>query len=106
MKDILTSLEKRREANAEIALATVVETWGSAPRPVGSKLAITAESIAGSVSAGCVEGAIIESSKSCIVEFFSVWESVFSQLKPILVAGEAAAVISVLDADSIYTHNY
>jgi xanthine dehydrogenase accessory factor len=41
-------------------LATVIETWGSAPRPVGSQLAISAEAeIMGSVSGGCVEGAVV-----------------------------------------------
>ncbi|MDT8345345.1 MAG: XdhC family protein [Thermohalobaculum sp.] len=49
-----------QRAGKGAALATVVETWGSAPRPVGAQLAISGEAeIMGSVSGGCVEGAVV-----------------------------------------------
>jgi xanthine/CO dehydrogenase XdhC/CoxF family maturation factor len=44
----------------KVALATVIETWGSAPQPVGSQLAIDREgNFIGSVSGGCVEGEVV-----------------------------------------------
>jgi len=44
----------------KLALATVIETWGSAPQPVGSQLVIDEEgNFIGSVSGGCVEGAVV-----------------------------------------------
>lgn len=58
--DILKAAEDWRKQGREVALATVVETWGSAPRPVGSNLVIDGEgNFLGSVSGGCVEGAVV-----------------------------------------------
>lgn len=59
--DLLAAAEAWARAGRGVALATVVETWGSAPRPVGSHLVIDGEgNFLGSVSGGCVEGAVIE----------------------------------------------
>jgi xanthine/CO dehydrogenase XdhC/CoxF family maturation factor len=59
-EDILRAAEDWRKAGKGVALATVVETWGSAPRPVGSNLVIDEEgNFLGSVSGGCVEGAVV-----------------------------------------------
>src|SRR6056297_4332962 len=63
-----TALAWHREGKGA-ALATVVETWGSAPRRVGSQLAISGEAeIAGSVSGGCVEGAVVAEALDAIEE--------------------------------------
>ncbi len=76
-KDVLTLAQRWRADGRAVALATVVETWGSAPRPVGSHLIIDADgNFEGSVSGGCVEGAVIseaieviESGKPRMLEF-------------------------------------
>jgi xanthine/CO dehydrogenase XdhC/CoxF family maturation factor len=59
-KDILAKAEEWAKEKRGVALATVVETWGSAPRPVGSHLIIDENgSFLGSVSGGCVEGEVV-----------------------------------------------
>lgn len=60
LADPLTIAENWLREGRRVALATVVETWGSAPRPAGSHLIIDAEgNFHGSVSGGCVEGAVV-----------------------------------------------
>ena len=59
-EDILKAAASWRREGRGVALATVIETWGSAPRPVGSNLVIDdAGNFLGSVSGGCVEGAVV-----------------------------------------------
>jgi xanthine dehydrogenase accessory factor len=62
MRDILPDLDKWHAGESKsIALATVVQTWGSSPRRAGAKMAITPDGkITGSVSGGCVEGAVFD----------------------------------------------
>lgn len=75
--DILGQAQRWREAGRGVAIATVVETWGSAPRPVGSHLVVNEDgSFLGSVSGGCVEGdvvaeatEVIEQGKPRLLEF-------------------------------------
>ena|SRR5438093_10096243 len=65
--DPLSAAQKWLEAGHGVALATVVKTWGSAPRPAGSQIAVRDDgSFVGSVSGGCVEGAVIEAAQVTI----------------------------------------
>jgi xanthine/CO dehydrogenase XdhC/CoxF family maturation factor len=60
IRDPLDIAEAWKGEGRDVAVATVIETWGSAPRPVGSHLMIDADgNFEGSVSGGCVEGAVI-----------------------------------------------
>ncbi len=65
--DPLGFARRWREEGQGVALATVVETWGSSPCPAGSQLAVNAAGhFEGSVSGGCVEGAVIERAQAVI----------------------------------------
>jgi xanthine dehydrogenase accessory factor len=65
MRDLLPEIEAWGAEAQPLALATVVRTWGSAPRTLGSKMAVSADGrIAGSVSGGCVEAAVIEAAQA------------------------------------------
>ena len=68
-EDILKAAEDWRKQGRDVALATVVETWGSAPRPVGANLVIDGEgNFLGSVSGGCVEGAVVTEALDVIAD--------------------------------------
>jgi xanthine dehydrogenase accessory factor len=61
MREVAADIDRWLVSGELVALATVLQTWGSSPRQVGAKLALTAGGeVSGSVSGGCVEGAVIE----------------------------------------------
>jgi xanthine/CO dehydrogenase XdhC/CoxF family maturation factor len=69
MKDVLEQVAEWRVEGRDVALATVVETWGSSPRPAGSHLAVNEQGdFVGSVSGGCVEGAVVEAALRVMAE--------------------------------------
>jgi xanthine/CO dehydrogenase XdhC/CoxF family maturation factor len=67
VEDVLTTAAGWAEAGKAVAIATVIETWGSSPRPVGSQLAVDDKgAFVGSVSGGCIEGAVVREALSVI----------------------------------------
>lgn len=70
MRDILPTTAAWLEAGQPVAVATVVRTWGSAPRQIGAKLSITpSHHMAGSVSGGCVEGTVIDEALAALADY-------------------------------------
>ncbi len=58
--DPLVQAKKWRSEGRQVAIATVINTWGSSPRPIGSQMAMNElGSMVGSVSGGCIEGSVV-----------------------------------------------
>lgn len=67
LREPIDIAEDWKRAGRDVALATVIETWGSAPQPVGSQLVVDAEgNFEGAVSGGCVEGDVITAAQDAI----------------------------------------
>jgi xanthine dehydrogenase accessory factor len=67
MREVLDELIEWTKAGEDIVIATVIETWGSSPRPLGSKMLVTRSGkMAGSVSNGCIEGAVFEEAQNVL----------------------------------------
>ncbi len=89
MRELLPAIDRWRAENKRVALATVVKLYGSAPVPLGSKMAISSTGeMAGSVSGGCVEGAVVQ-------EALAILESDRSKLLVYGIADELAQSVGL-----------
>ena len=67
MRDVLDQIDRWHAEGKRVATATVVKVWGSAPRPLGAKMVVSSDGeMSGSVSGGCVEGAVVEETRSVL----------------------------------------
>ena len=68
-QDVLEQIGQWKASGRNVAVATVITTWGSSPRPVGSQLAVDeAGAMVGSVSGGCIEGAVVKEALEAIAD--------------------------------------
>jgi xanthine/CO dehydrogenase XdhC/CoxF family maturation factor len=68
-EEIFPRIQRWKEGGQRVALATVVQTWGSSPRPAGSHLAVNERGeFVGSVSGGCIEGAVVTEALGAIAD--------------------------------------
>ena len=82
--EVLQQLANWQDAGRKVAVATVVSTWGSSPRPVGSQLGVNDQGeMVGSVSGGCIEGAVVK-------EAFEVMEGAPAKLLDFGISNEQA----------------
>jgi xanthine dehydrogenase accessory factor len=76
MQEILADIQNWRARGDQVALATVTWTSGSTPRATGAKMAINSRGeFVGSVSGGCVEGAVIEEARGVLKNGQPKWVS-------------------------------
>ena len=69
VENVLGVAAKWRAEGRGVAVATVVRTWGSSPRPIGSQLVVDdMGSMLGSVSGGCIEGAVVLEAREAITD--------------------------------------
>ena len=76
MREVLTQLLEAYDRDEPVGVATVVRTWRSAPRPAGASMLVTADGeVVGSVSGGCVEGAVYEVASEVLAEGSTRYET-------------------------------
>lgn len=67
--DVLATAARWHREGRAVAVATVVQTWGAAPRPTGSQMVVDDHGrFAGSVSGGCIEAAVVDEARAVIVD--------------------------------------
>src|SRR5439155_6964552 len=67
MREVASEYREWRAAGDDVVIATVVTTWGSSPRPLGSRMLLSCSGrMAGSVSNGCIEGAVFEEAQKVL----------------------------------------